>query len=125
MEPFAQIENHEEWEYLLINGNYEFVYADGLNRFYIASEHIALKGHFKYPPNFFDYFIPHETALLMQRAENAEFQFAKQMRRSNLFYAQKASKMLWRVHVRYFYYVLRVENCFKFSEPFSVNKETD
>ena len=55
--PMSQIECYEDWEYILINENYEFVYADGLNRFYIAREHLELKDSFKYPPNVFDDFV--------------------------------------------------------------------
>ena len=59
--PNTMIEVHAQWEHLLLNANYQFVYADGLNRFYIAGEHQELKAAFSYPPNFFDHFVtaPH------------------------------------------------------------------
>jgi glycosyltransferase involved in cell wall biosynthesis len=41
---------------LLLESDYLFVYADGLNRFYVACEHLELVPAFKYPPNFFDQF---------------------------------------------------------------------
>lgn len=56
--PMTQTENYEEWEPFLISQDYVFVYADGVNRFYLSKEHIGLKKAFKYPPNFFDYAIP-------------------------------------------------------------------
>ena len=52
--PMTQIENYEEWEAFLVDEKYIFVYADGLNRFYVASEHSELIPAFKYPPNLFD-----------------------------------------------------------------------
>lgn len=53
-EPRSQIENHQQWETLLTSRSYQFVYADGLNRFYLADEHPELRGAFQYPPNVFD-----------------------------------------------------------------------
>lgn len=54
--PMSQQESHEAWEPLLLNANYRFAYADGLNRFYVANEHAELLPAFKYPPNVFDDF---------------------------------------------------------------------
>ena len=55
-EPNSRIETHGEWEELLINSDYEMVYADGLNRFYLAKEKSELKKGFEFPPNVFDNF---------------------------------------------------------------------
>lgn len=55
--PDSQVENHQEWENLLLASNYSFAYADGLNRFYIAQEHMELATALTYPPNIFDGFI--------------------------------------------------------------------
>lgn len=55
--PNSQIENHEAWEPILANAGYKYVYADGLNRFYVAEERVELAAVFKYPPNVFDGFI--------------------------------------------------------------------
>lgn len=49
----------EDWEPLLLGACYNFVYDDGLNRFYLAHEHAARAVHFKVPPNFFDHFLPY------------------------------------------------------------------
>ena len=54
--PMSQVENYIEWEYILLEADYEFIYADGLNRFYVAKEHSELKASFTYPPNVFDNF---------------------------------------------------------------------
>nr|WP_244875621.1 FkbM family methyltransferase [Ectothiorhodospira haloalkaliphila] len=55
--PLSQTECHESWESILMDADYQFVYADGLNRFYVAGEHAQLGEHFTYPPNVFDGFI--------------------------------------------------------------------
>ncbi len=55
-QPLNQEENYEEWEPILIESRYIFAYADGLNRFYVAEEHLELVDSFKYPPNVFDDF---------------------------------------------------------------------
>jgi len=54
--PNTQISTHESWEPALLSLGYEFVYFDGLNRFYVSSEHAELAQHFGPGPNFFDYF---------------------------------------------------------------------
>lgn len=54
--PLTQIENYQEWEPLLVERGYSFVYFDGLNRFYIAEAHQELKQAFSAPPNVFDKF---------------------------------------------------------------------
>lgn len=54
--PLSQIENYELWQSQLLAFNYKFVYADGLNRFYLADEHSSLSSCFTYPPNYFDGF---------------------------------------------------------------------
>lgn len=55
--PMSTEENYFSWEPILLNNNYNFVYADGLNRFYLAKEHAELTEAFKYPPNVFDQFV--------------------------------------------------------------------
>ena len=47
----------EKWESLIVSSNYEFVYFDGLNRFYIAKEHPELRDAFHLPPNIFDQYV--------------------------------------------------------------------
>ena len=54
--PMSQIENYKDWEPILIDAQYIFAYADGLNRFYVSKEHTELLSAFKYPPNVFDEF---------------------------------------------------------------------
>ena len=56
-EPLSVKDVSQHWESILLDKNYEYVYYDGLNRFYIASERQELKTHFNAPPNFFDDYI--------------------------------------------------------------------
>jgi FkbM family methyltransferase len=55
--PLTQQENFENWEYMVLEKGYQFVYFDGLNRFYLSNAHLELKPFFSYPPNVFDSFI--------------------------------------------------------------------
>jgi FkbM family methyltransferase len=48
---------YEQWESLLLAASYQFAYADGLNRFYVAIEHPEILSSFQYPPNVFDDFV--------------------------------------------------------------------
>ena len=52
--PNSRETNSGPWEHLLSEANYQFVYFDGLNRFYVASEHPELKASFGSPVNIFD-----------------------------------------------------------------------
>jgi FkbM family methyltransferase len=54
--PQDPTENHHPWDPLLRAAGYEFVWHDGLNRFYIAAEHPELRQSFQTPPNVFDDF---------------------------------------------------------------------
>jgi FkbM family methyltransferase len=44
------------WEPVIISRGYEKVWFDGLNNFYLRSESLHLKEHFRLPPNVFDGF---------------------------------------------------------------------
>lgn len=57
--PNSRRETHGEWEAILLSADYRFVYADGLNRFYVAAEHSELIDAFRYPPNVFDAYKPY------------------------------------------------------------------
>lgn len=46
--------DYEDWESLVVNAGYQFVYFDGLNRFFVAQEHPELLAAFAAPPNVFD-----------------------------------------------------------------------
>jgi FkbM family methyltransferase len=55
--PNSSEENFASWESILLNSNYSFVLFDGLNRYYLAKEHVDLSSKLSLPPNFFDYFV--------------------------------------------------------------------
>lgn len=48
--PFTQQASHEEWEHHIVSRGYEFVYFDGLNRFYCHKEHPSLRNSFAHGP---------------------------------------------------------------------------
>jgi FkbM family methyltransferase len=62
--PMGQEENFSEWEHILTQAKYNCVYEDGLNRYYLADERSGLKESFRFPPNFFDFFVTAENVRL-------------------------------------------------------------
>jgi FkbM family methyltransferase len=68
----TQEETFKDWESLLLNQNYEFVYYDGLNRFYVARERSELKEAFKLPPNLWDDFVRYHEWELQREVEHAQ-----------------------------------------------------
>jgi len=70
--PLSKEEAHMSWESTLLAANYQLAYADGLNRFYLASEHEDLLPVFNYPPNFFDDFVLYAQVDAEARAARAE-----------------------------------------------------
>lgn len=76
--PGTRSESHHAWEPLLLARGYEYVYFDGLNRFYVSSAHPELRPHFAVGPNVFDGFVLSGTAsasfcaLLNRRIEALE-----------------------------------------------------
>lgn len=61
--------SHAQWEPLVLSADFSFVYFDGVNRFYLANEHIHLKKHFSCPPNVFDDFELFPAVRLRRDAE--------------------------------------------------------
>lgn len=54
--PGSSETDYEDWEPLVLAADYQFVYFDGLNRFFVAREHPELLTAFNAPPNVFDDF---------------------------------------------------------------------
>lgn len=71
-QPNTQVPSHEGWESLLTGRGYQFVYADGLNRFYLANEQQQLRSSFAVPPNCFDDFITYREHLGREYASELE-----------------------------------------------------
>ncbi|MBY0227427.1 MAG: FkbM family methyltransferase [Hyphomicrobium sp.] len=69
--PNTQIESHAEWEHILFEAQYNLVYCDGLNRFYLAEEKSDLAGTFKYPPNVFDDYLRFGHAKALEERDAA------------------------------------------------------
>src|SRR6516225_5540454 len=70
--PETRTESQSEWEEDLIAARYTFVHFDGINRFYLANEHLHLKEHFVLPPNIFDDIQP--AALVQMESELRHYQ---------------------------------------------------
>lgn len=76
--PMKQAIASAAWEPLVLERGYQLVYFDGLNKYFVASEHAELLDSFSVPPNVFDHFTLSGTStagfvsLLKHRAESAE-----------------------------------------------------
>ncbi|MCP8467864.1 FkbM family methyltransferase [Pseudomonas sp. ZM23] len=75
--PMSQVESHASWEPLILKAGYHFVYADGLNRFYVADNHLELTAAFKYPPNVFDNFVRHDLVEEQAHAASSQEEVVK------------------------------------------------
>ena len=60
-----------EWQPALLAAGYEFVWCDGLNRFYLAHEQAELAAHFRTPPNVLDNYTVFDPRLHQELAEAA------------------------------------------------------
>lgn len=87
--PTSQIENHHEWEGILLTAGYIFAYADGLNRYYVAQEHRELIDAFKYPPNVFDDF----TVVDLVEARRGRDQFEQALKAAETRVASTEEKL--------------------------------
>ena len=68
--PNSPEENFSPWEPILVTGDYHFATFDGLNRYYVAKEHLHLCAQLAKPPNFFDYFVRASEVVARQEADN-------------------------------------------------------
>ncbi|RJQ28021.1 FkbM family methyltransferase [Candidatus Parcubacteria bacterium] len=77
-EPLTQEQNHDKWQDIVLKKGYNFAYYDGLNRFYVHSDHSDLLPLFSAPPNVFDDFVLSGTSsqpfyrLIANQAQEAE-----------------------------------------------------
>ncbi|HZX27835.1 MAG TPA: FkbM family methyltransferase [Telluria sp.] len=69
--PASRESRHESWEAMLTGAGYGFAWFDGLNRYYVAEEHVELAAALKVQPNVFDAFITHHLDKAWRDAENA------------------------------------------------------
>jgi len=96
--PNSQIESFNDWESLLFSLGYEFVYFDGLNRFYVSQNHKEFKVFFNTPPNYFDGFVLSGTggifcSLLNTKLTRIEYQLNSQVQ-NNLLQVQQLNQAL-------------------------------
>lgn len=54
--PMSTTPSHQQWEALVLQKGYQFVYFDGLNRYYVSDLHPELMAEPWIPPNVFDGF---------------------------------------------------------------------
>lgn len=54
--PLTQTESYQDWEPLILGLGYTLAYFDGLNCFFVSSEHAELLSAFRYGPTIFDDF---------------------------------------------------------------------
>ncbi|TNE95256.1 MAG: FkbM family methyltransferase [Gammaproteobacteria bacterium] len=81
--PNTQTEDYQCWEPILLGAGYDYVYFDGLNRFYIAKEQEKLRSAFTVPPNVFDEFImsqQRDAELRATQSEAREVEVAAQLK---------------------------------------------
>lgn len=64
--PNTNVSDHNAWEPMLLNHGYQFVWFDGINRFYVAKEHQRLAEAFRFPVNVLDQYIPYREVLLTE-----------------------------------------------------------
>jgi FkbM family methyltransferase len=70
--PNSEVPNHEAWETMLTGQGYRYAYFDGLNRYYVASEHAGLAQALSTPPNVFDDFQTAAQAKALRAEQLAE-----------------------------------------------------
>ena len=54
--PNNEDSQHQDWQPIVLDNQYQYVYSDGLNRYYVAQEHQALADALAMQPNVFDDF---------------------------------------------------------------------
>lgn len=92
--PMSQDTVHHIWEPLVLDAGYEFVYFDGLNRYYVAQEHAELKNAFAIPPNVFDGFVLNVDQESKLRATEADIRAAQSRTREQEANAARAEAEL-------------------------------
>ena len=70
--PNSRSKTVSEWEHLIVEHDYDRVYDDGLNLFYLAREHAELKPAFAYPPSIFDDFITAQSLKYITQSRESD-----------------------------------------------------
>ena len=112
--PNSHEENYQEWDPILLGSGYQFVYFDGLNRYYLADEHSERKSCFNAPPNVLDRYIykSHHSAILLSNelaARLSELEIRCQASESNAnHWHLKAQHLHYRLQLIYRSYSWRL-----------------
>lgn len=64
--PNTNISDHDAWEPTLLNHSYQFVWFDGINRFYLANEQQHLREAFRFPVNVLDRYVLYREVILTE-----------------------------------------------------------
>ncbi|WP_348694554.1 FkbM family methyltransferase [Duganella fentianensis] len=75
--PNSRDSNHLQWEHLVTDHQYRFVWFDGLNRYYVAAEHAELAQHLQVQPNVFDDYLTHHLDKAWQRGKTLDRQLKR------------------------------------------------
>lgn len=75
--PNSRDSNHLQWEHLVTDHQYHFVWFDGLNRYYVAEEHAELAQHLQVQPNVFDDYLTHHLDKAWQRGKTLDRQLKR------------------------------------------------
>lgn len=98
--PETEIPTWEEWEPLLLEAGYRFVFFDGLNRFYIDSAEPDLARHFDRPANICDRFVSAEVVSLNHELRLREAEIVKlgeRLCRSDRLNEELRESLTWRM----------------------------
>lgn len=95
--PQTQIKCYQEWEPKLLDKGYEFVYFDGLNRFYLSKAQAELKNKFTYPPCYFDNFITYRQFKSEREIQRWADRYSKETKKLSQALAKETerSQMRW------------------------------
>jgi FkbM family methyltransferase len=75
--PNSKTATWANWEPLVLSAGYVFALFDGLNRFYVNTDHLDLVELVSVPANVFDGWRSHRESLFEERAEHAESELAR------------------------------------------------
>ncbi len=67
--PGTSIANHQAWEQILVDADYDFAIFDGINRYYVRREDSELVAPLSVPVNAMDQFVPYQQFLLTQELQ--------------------------------------------------------
>ena len=95
-EPMSTVPSWQEWEpFLIETARYEFVYFDGLNRFYVPRERSELRSHFDRPPNVLDNFQIWPTIRAENRVARLEHELRMRQHQIDVLSEELNKTRLW------------------------------